>query len=61
LKDGGVHRGSRAADGRRDEKLRRLGYRVIRLDAALVLRSVEGALALVQVALGAIVRAALVE
>ncbi|MES1173777.1 MAG: DUF559 domain-containing protein [Myxococcales bacterium] len=25
--DGGVHRGSRAADCRRDEKLRRLGYR----------------------------------
>jgi hypothetical protein len=28
--DGGVHRGSRSADRRRDEKLRRLGYRVVR-------------------------------
>src|SRR4051812_2344607 len=29
--DGGVHRDSRAADGRRDETLRRLGYRVGRV------------------------------
>jgi len=49
--DGGVHRGSRAADRGRDEKLRRLGYRVVRVDAALVLRSVAAAMARVQSAL----------
>jgi hypothetical protein len=32
--DGGVHRGSRAADRRRDEWLRRRGYRVVRVNAA---------------------------
>ena len=37
--DGSVHRTSRAADRRRDEKLARLGYRVVRVEAALVLRS----------------------
>lgn len=37
--DGGAHRGSRSADHRRDEKLQRLGYRIARLEAALVLRS----------------------
>ena len=49
--DGGVHRQTRAADRRRDEKLRRLGYRVVRVDAALVLRSVQRAVALVEAAL----------
>jgi very-short-patch-repair endonuclease len=46
-----VHRGSRAADRGRDEKLRRLGYRVVRVDAALVLRNVAAAMARVQSAL----------
>jgi very-short-patch-repair endonuclease len=50
--DGGVHRGSRAADRRRDEKLRRLGYRVVRVDAVLVLRNVNAAVALIRAALG---------
>ena len=50
--DGGVHRGSRAADRRRDEKLGRLGYRVVRVDAALVLRNVEAALVPIQAVLG---------
>ena len=36
--DGDAHRASRAADCRRDERLRRLGYRVVRVEAALVLR-----------------------
>ena len=36
--DGGWHWVRRAADARRDEKLRRLGYRVLRLEAELVLR-----------------------
>jgi Protein of unknown function (DUF559) len=49
--DGGVHRNSRAADRRRDAKLRQLGYRVVRLDAALVLRRVEMALAVISAAL----------
>jgi very-short-patch-repair endonuclease len=46
--DGGVHRGSRAADRRRDEKLRRLGDRVVRVQAALVLRNVGAALEVVR-------------
>jgi very-short-patch-repair endonuclease len=49
--DGGVHRSSRAADRRRDEKLRRLGYRVVRLDAAMVLCSADCGLHLVRSAL----------
>ncbi len=49
--DGGVHRGSRAADSRRDEKLRRLGYRVVRVHAALVMSHAEAALAVVRAAL----------
>ncbi|HYQ17072.1 MAG TPA: DUF559 domain-containing protein [Polyangiaceae bacterium] len=50
--DGGVHRESRRADRRRDERLRRLGYRVVRVDAALVLRDPERALAAIRTALG---------
>ena len=49
--DGEVHRGSRAADRRRDERLRRLGYRVVRVDAALVMRDALAALAVVRAAL----------
>ena len=49
--DGGAHRNSRAADRRRDEKLRRLGYRVVRVEAALALRDAATAAALVQAAL----------
>jgi very-short-patch-repair endonuclease len=49
--DGGVHRGSHCADRRRDEKLQRLGYRVVRLEAALVVRSVQAALLVVRGAL----------
>ena len=41
--DGGVHRGSRSADRRREEKLRRLGYRVVRVESAVVMRSVKAA------------------
>jgi very-short-patch-repair endonuclease len=46
--DGGDHRSSRAADRRRDERLRRLGYRVVRVEATLVLRDVAAAAAFVQ-------------
>jgi very-short-patch-repair endonuclease len=49
--DGGVHSGNRAADRRRDEKLWRLGYCIVRVDAALVLRNVEAALAVISAAL----------
>lgn len=49
--DGSVHRGRCAADRRRDEWLRRRGYRVVRVQAALVLRSAEEAVAVVRGAL----------
>lgn len=49
--DGGVHRVRRAADRRRDEKLRRLGYRVVRVAAALVMADVEAAVKVVSAAL----------
>jgi very-short-patch-repair endonuclease len=49
--DGDVHRGSRAADRRRDEKLTRLGYRIVRVDAALAMRDAAAALAVVRAAL----------
>ena len=35
--DGGSHRGRGAADARRDRKLARLGYRVVRVEAEVVL------------------------
>ena len=41
-----IHR--RRADARRDEKLRRLGYHVLRLDAEVVLRDLPHAVALVR-------------
>lgn len=49
--DGGYHAARRAADARRERVLRRLGYRVLRLDAELVLGAPEQALALVRAAL----------
>ena len=49
--DGGVHRCSRSADRRRDGRLRRLGYRVVRVAAALVLRDAQAALAIIRAAL----------
>src|SRR4051812_1752838 len=49
--DGGVHRGSRVADARRDERLQRLGYRVVRVDAAQVLTSVDVALPIIRAGL----------
>lgn len=45
--DGGVHCGSRVADRRRDEWLRRRGYRVVRVSAAHVLSEVAHAVAAV--------------
>ena len=45
-----IHERTTRSDSRRDEKLRRLGYHVLRLDAALVLRDPEAAVALVRAA-----------
>jgi len=41
----------RAADASRDRKLRRLGYRVVRLEAELVLRDLPATVALARAAL----------
>ena len=49
--DGSVHRSSRASDRRRDERLRRHGYRVVHVSGALVLRDVTAALEVVRAAL----------
>jgi very-short-patch-repair endonuclease len=43
--DGGYHGRRRSADARRDEWLRRAGYRVLRLDAELVIRDLAVAVA----------------
>ena len=42
--DGSSHRLKRSADARRDRKLARLGYRVLRLEAKLVLMNLPAAL-----------------
>jgi very-short-patch-repair endonuclease len=49
--DGNVHRGRRSADERRERDLRRLGYRVLRVEAALVLRDTNAALRVICCAL----------
>jgi very-short-patch-repair endonuclease len=41
--DGSAHQRRRRADARREQKLRRLGYVVLRLDAACVLSDLPGA------------------
>jgi very-short-patch-repair endonuclease len=48
--DGSAHERRQRADARRDEKLRRLGYHVLRVDAALVMRDWPRAVALVRAA-----------
>ena len=50
--DGSVHALKRASDQRRTEKLERAGYRVLRLDARLVMRDLPRAVALIRTALG---------
>ena len=54
--DGGYHASRRRADARRDEKLRRLGYHVLRLEAALVERDLSRAVALVREAVERLAR-----
>lgn len=49
--DGRVHERRRGADARKDRALRRLGYRVLRLDSALVVEHPLVAVALVREAL----------
>ena len=50
--DGAYHRGRTTADARRDRYLARLGYRVVRVDAEVVLRQLEVAVEQVRDALG---------
>jgi very-short-patch-repair endonuclease len=54
--DGSAHVHRRRADGRRDEKLGRLGYRVLRLDAELVVHDLPAAVARVREAVEALRR-----
>lgn len=49
--DGGYHRQVVARDARRDRALLRAGWRVLRLDAALVVADVDAAVARVREAL----------
>jgi very-short-patch-repair endonuclease len=49
--DGSYHAQRVAADARRDSKLRRLGYRVLRIPAALVTGDLQAAVALVRAAM----------
>jgi very-short-patch-repair endonuclease len=51
--DGGYHRQRVAADARRTRALERLGYRVLRLDAELVLRQLPVAVGAIREALRA--------
>lgn len=51
--DGAYHGARSAADARRDRALGRLGYRVLRLGAELVLRDLPAALAVIREALAA--------
>jgi very-short-patch-repair endonuclease len=45
--DGGCHERRRAAEDRRDRRLRALGYHVVRVEAEVVIRDVAGAVACV--------------
>ena len=49
--DGGYHARFAARDARRDRALQRAGWRVLRVDAELVVRDVEAAVTLVREAL----------
>jgi very-short-patch-repair endonuclease len=49
--DGGYHARRVTADARRDRTLTRLGYRVLRLDAELVLKHPEAAVGRIRAAL----------
>ena len=49
--DGAIHAHRRGSDARRDLKLRRAGFRVVRINAQLVLRDLSAAVALIRAAL----------
>jgi very-short-patch-repair endonuclease len=49
--DGAIHARKPSADARRDRKLTRLGFRVLRIPAVLVLSNLPAAVALVRAAL----------
>jgi very-short-patch-repair endonuclease len=49
--DGAIHARKRGSDARRDLKLRRAGFRVVRVGAALVLSSLPAAVAQIRAAL----------
>lgn len=49
--DGSFHSTRRVADARRDAKLVRMGYQVLRLDSNLVTRHIETAIARIRAAL----------
>jgi very-short-patch-repair endonuclease len=51
--DGGYHALRRSADAGRDRKLARLGYRILRLDAELILKRPLEAISLIRAALSA--------
>jgi very-short-patch-repair endonuclease len=46
--DGGYHASRRGTDAARDEKFRKLGYHVLRLEAEVALRDLPRAVALVR-------------
>jgi crossover junction endodeoxyribonuclease RuvC len=50
--DGGCHAQKRSADRRRDEKLRRAGFRVLRIDGPRVRRDLPAVLAEIRAELG---------
>ena len=49
--DGAIHARAQASDARRDRKLQRAGFRIVRVSADLVLRDLGAAVALVRAAL----------
>lgn len=51
--DGEWHQRRVTADERRDRKLTRMGYRIVRIDAALVMRTPQVAVARIRDAIGA--------
>jgi very-short-patch-repair endonuclease len=55
--DGGYHSRRRSADARRDDKLRRWGYHVLRVEADLVIRDLPLVLARIAAELQALSRA----
>ena len=49
--DGAYHAERARADARRDAALKRAGYRLVRLEASLIVSDLEGALGLIRAAL----------